>query len=448
MLFGLSGGVGTGKTLNAIKTIIERDDFAGRPVFYHGIRCLLLDYDVCNSFQGWLYGVYWPANRHNKTLEKRLLQIDKEHRLATLDDFPYLAHHYRKHEPFKLWFSWFKKLASPRRLELFKEALDVLELDEDSVTWEEVKDLDLSWKSFADPEAIQDLPSGSVILVDEVQNIWPSRAAGRAMPPSVQFVTTHRHRGIDLVYISQDFRDVDQVIRRRMQAMIHFEFIGGDYLHRYSHIEGFDPASKADLDKCEKKKVKRDSRFYGVYLSSIKHTQKVAIDPTLKRALIMLSVAAIGLSGSAYYMFNFMYAKSQPIDQESTQVTTASNVTDQVNNSVTVPGQTALTPDQAYLTRFLPRYEVMPFTAPVYDSLTSEPVSYPELVCVVTPGDCSCFTQQGTAYALDPEHCVNVARYGYFDPFMSKDKQGSHRAGNNTRTGKNGTTLNNGGIYQ
>ena len=76
MLHGFSGGMGTGKSLNAIKFIIENENFADRHVFYHGIRVMLLDYNLCNSFQGWLYGVYFPANSLNKELEAILLRIE------------------------------------------------------------------------------------------------------------------------------------------------------------------------------------------------------------------------------------------------------------------------------------------------------------------------------------------------------------------------------------
>ena len=103
MFFGFSGGVGTGKTLHAIKTLIEKNEFIGRPIFYHGVRVLLLDYSVCDSFQGWFYGIHWPANNHNKALEKKVLRIEDEGRLAELEDFPYLAYQYSKHKPVEQW---------------------------------------------------------------------------------------------------------------------------------------------------------------------------------------------------------------------------------------------------------------------------------------------------------------------------------------------------------
>ncbi|WP_165313880.1 zonular occludens toxin domain-containing protein [Vibrio ziniensis] len=442
MLHGFSGGMGTGKSLNAIKFIIENDNFADRPVYYHGIRVMLLDYKVCDSFQGWLYGVYFPANSHNKELESKLLRIETEQRLATLEDFPYLAFHYKKHEPFKQWMYWFKKLASPKRLAAFKEALAVLELDEESITYQDIEHLNLSWTAFDDPTEIHTLPAGSVILVDEVQNIWGNRTAGKAMSPDVKFVTTHRHKGIDLVYISQDFKDVDQIIRRRMQYYVHYEFIGGDWLHRYFHIEGFDPANKTELAKAEKEKVKRDNKYYGVYLSSIKHTQKVKIDPQLKKGIIGLTVGILGISAAAFYLYSWFQKQVTPASVETVQseISTAESTENMEETKI-------LDINTVYIEKFLPRLDALPFSAPVYDGLTHEANHYPELTCVIMHDECSCFTQQGTAYALEDHACFNIARYGYFDPFEVSSDNHQRRKTAQTRSNGDNVVLNKGGLY-
>ncbi|WP_047048024.1 zonular occludens toxin domain-containing protein [Vibrio mexicanus] len=295
MLFGFSGVMGTGKTLNAIKFIIENDDFAGRPVYYQGIRVLLLDYEVCDSFQGFLYGVYWQKNQDNTALSSKLEKIDKERRLATIEDFPYLAYEYKQHDPMALWLAWFKKLASPTRLTMYQEALDVLGIDESQLTYDHIQQMNLSWKQFHDPTIIHELPSGCVALVDEVQNIWGTRQSSKEVPPDVEHVATHRHNGQDLVYISQDFKDVDQFIRRRLQEYRHYHLIGGDNLHEYFHIRAFDPDKPSDLEKTDKRSITRDANYYGVYLSSIKHTQNVKTDPTiaLGRKMIISSISWI-----------------------------------------------------------------------------------------------------------------------------------------------------------
>ncbi|KHT38044.1 zonular occludens toxin domain-containing protein [Vibrio sinaloensis] len=444
MLYGFSGVMGTGKSLNAIKFIIENDNFAGRQVYYHGIRVVLLDYDVCNSFQGWLYGVYWPKNLDNTALVRKLETIDKERRLASLEDFPYLAYEYKQHDPMSLWLAWFKKTASPKRIEMYEEALAVLGITEEELTHEHIEQMNLSWKQFHDPTLIHELPSGAVILVDEVQNIWPIRTASKVTPKDVEHVATHRHNGQDLCYISQDFKDVDNFIRRRLQEYRHYEFIGGDDLHEFFHIRAFDPAKPADMAKTEKRKITRDSKYYGLYLSSIKHTQVVKTDPTiaLGRKMVANSISWIVaiilvLAVGGYYFYSTLVAADEPVleDQQADIPSSSSTL-----NTSSYPTQQRHQSKLDYIVRHHPRFEALPFSAPVYDELTNNPSEYPTLTCVIIENDCSCYTQQASAYSIDAIACINIARFGYFDPFKSAKSLGT-----NKRSKKN---LHPGGVSQ
>ncbi|BDU45856.1 zonular occludens toxin domain-containing protein [Vibrio nigripulchritudo] len=415
MLHGFSGSPGTGKSLNAIKFIIENEHFANRPVYYHGIRVLLLDYDACDSFQGWLYGVHYPANEDNTALKNKLKRIDKEHRLATLDDFPYLAYEYKQHDPVALWLAWFKKVASKQRLDLLNESLEVLGISEDELTGERIKEMGLSWTQFHDPTLIHELPSGSVILCDEVQNIWGTRQSSKTPPPDVEFVATHRHNGQDLVYISQDFRDVDQFIRRRIAHYTHFEFLGGDWLERYHNNNLFDPSSKADLRKVGSNKVLRDKKFYGLYLSSIDHTQKVGLSASMKKALKMGAFALLLLIGGIVGVFQTPLFANVLFDPEPEETTLEGGET----STQTTQGGTAYTqPIETYISKYVPRHTAVPWSAPVYDSATREAQSYPRLTCVKTTSNCECFTQQMTSYDIDAMYCEVIAENGFFDPFQ------------------------------
>ncbi|WP_162807592.1 hypothetical protein, partial [Vibrio cholerae] len=82
----------------------------------------------------------------------------------------------------------------------------------------------------------------------------------------------------------------------------HFEFLGGEWLNRFHSNNLFDPSSKADLVRVGSEKVRRDNKYYGLYLSSIDHTQKVGLSASMKKALklgafalIMLLAGVIGL---------------------------------------------------------------------------------------------------------------------------------------------------------
>ncbi|WP_346338876.1 zonular occludens toxin domain-containing protein [Vibrio parahaemolyticus] len=421
MIYGFSGGIGTGKTLNAIKELIENELFIGREIFYHGVRCLLLDYSVCKSFHGWFYGIYWPANNHNKSLERKVLKIDTEGRLADIEDFPYLAYEFSKHDPVQQWLYWYKKNASKKRMQLFEEALDVLNIDESQLEERHIEQLGLSWKQLDNPLEVHKCPSGSVIFIDEVQNIWPPRNSAKQPTEELEWMTKSRHNGTDLLFVTQDFKDVDQLIRRRVQQHLHLEFLGGDWLRFYRHVSLMDNASQ--LNEAETSKHPRDKSFYGVYLSGIKHTQKPKMDPQLKKGLTMLAFCFVGLIGigtAVWYFVNNSLVQAGVPDEFKSEKSQSISETKTANQKLP---QLAPTQEQNYITRLLPDEPSLPFSAPAYSGLTAEANQYPELTCVITKNDCSCFTQQLTQYAMQPQHCENIARYGYFDPFQLEDDE-------------------------
>jgi len=55
---------------------------------------------------------------------------------------------------------------------------------------------------------------GDVIVIDEVQRIWRPRAMGSKPPRMVTELETHRHKGVDLVIITQSPMLIDQNVRR------------------------------------------------------------------------------------------------------------------------------------------------------------------------------------------------------------------------------------------
>ncbi|MGF1748211.1 zonular occludens toxin domain-containing protein [Vibrio cionasavignyae] len=430
MLYGFSGDPGTGKSLNAIKFIIENDDFFGMPVYYFGIRIMLLDFKVCDSFQGWLYGVYYPENSDNVDLKNRLFKIEKESRLASVEDFPYLAYLYKQHDPVALWLSWFKKVASKRKLSSFAEALAVLNKRECDLTAQDIHNLGLSWNQIQDPTLVHELPAGSVILVDEVQNIWSSRSSSKVLTPDLEFVTVHRHSANHLVYISQNFKDVDPVITRRISHFTYYKFFGGDYLYRYEHNDFFDISSKTDLRRVEPVKIKRDARYYGLYLSAIAHTQKVKLAPAMIKNIKLFSIYILVFIALLYFGFNSSIA--QPVRERMFGVDDIESKTSSpVDTRVIVESSASSSNvDTSYLDKFISRFDIMPSSAPFFDDLTANPRVYPKLSCIQYDDKCACFTQQLTAYDVTDFTCKTIAKNGSFDPFMGTKGKRSNPSSN------------------
>lgn len=107
----------------------------------------------------------------------------------------------------------------------------------------------------------------SLIVLDEAQNFWGNRE--KLGPAITQFITEHRHRGIDLVLMGQDLRDVHAVWRRRVEvkaAMLKLTAFGTS--KRYSvttfrHLGG-DQWTRVGLQL-----RKYDPRAFGAYASHV-----------------------------------------------------------------------------------------------------------------------------------------------------------------------------------
>ena len=61
MLYLRTGLPGASKTLNTLKEICHSKTTPYREIYYNNIKLLMLDFDVCSSFSGWFYGVYFPS---------------------------------------------------------------------------------------------------------------------------------------------------------------------------------------------------------------------------------------------------------------------------------------------------------------------------------------------------------------------------------------------------
>lgn len=56
-------------------------------------------------------------------------------------------------------------------------------------------------------------PTGAVLVIDEAQRIFRPRPAGSKVPPHIQELETHRHKGIDIFVLTQHPRLIDVNLR-------------------------------------------------------------------------------------------------------------------------------------------------------------------------------------------------------------------------------------------
>lgn len=408
MFYGFSGLPGAGKTLNALAFIVREDLFANRPVYYHRIPLLVLDIDVITSFSGWFYGWYLRDNS-NQAIIRKLKKIHLEDRFADVDDFPYLQFEFEKANFVEIFMFWVRRLYSADRLKALDEMLEIREIKDSDLSFDDIRMLNLNFTHVDNPASWVDLPKQSVFLADEIHHYWPVRTRDK-LPSELEAISTHRHDGKDLIFITQDFANTDVFLRRMMNYHYHYEFVGGDRaacFYRKKYIDISNPFDKKSADKTA---PKRPTEFYGSYFSTELDTNNNKLAKGARNAIWLGSISLVLLVVALFFGFPYAYSMIMGGDEveQTTVVTTSSSV------PVSVPRFTL--PD---LSNYEPTIQGMPWSAPVYkDSLKVS--QYPDLLCFEYDDTCKCLTQQNTQYTISDTYCKAIASGGVFNPYDKK----------------------------
>lgn len=140
--------------------------------------------------------------------------------------------------------------------------------------WKELEKDDLTdniWSLYDDQHP--KIKHGSIILVDECQDIYPTRSKG-SVPDFLKFFEKHRHTGCDFILVTQKIRQVDIHLRSLVGEHRDFKRIMGRDVVRIKTLprvmEGKDEES-LEIVTSQKKYPKH---LFGLYKSAQIHTHK------------------------------------------------------------------------------------------------------------------------------------------------------------------------------
>lgn len=301
-----------------------------------------------------------------------------------------------------------------------------------------VKDLNAekvgNWQTF-DPKKWMDLPHGSIILIDECQEIFPKKPNGSQLPDYYEELAKHRHKGFDIFLITQHPTLIDNFVRRLVGQ--HFHSVRKFGLQRATIYEWSavspSPENVASQKNAVALKWSFPKEVFGWYKSAEVHTVKRSIPAKLIiAAVFVLAVPALG-----YYMLDRFQSRGK-VEGVAVPPAAADGVSSVPASVPAAAGEKpfdALADARHFQDMNTPRIVGLPQTAPKYDKLT-EPVRVPVPAACVQIGraaagkvSCKCFTQQGTPMAVEFNMCVEFARNGYFQDFdADKDKEQDDRA--------------------
>lgn len=305
------------------------------------------------------------------------------------------------------------------------------------VFYHNVKDLDTAkvgnWMPF-DPKKWMDLPHGSIILIDECQEIFPKQPNGAKLPDYYEELAKHRHKGFDIYLITQHPTLIDNFVRRLVGQ--HFHSVRKFGMQRATIYEWSSCNPSPETPSSQKSAVPLKWAYpkevFTWYKSAEVHTVKRAVPGKL--VLACLFVVAVPVVG--WYALDKFQQRGKVEPDKVTlapvgQVATGAPLVPAGDPKRFDPVEDA----RQYLAMNTPRIEGLPHTAPKYDPLTV-PVRVPVPAACIQVGQaakgnvsCKCYTQQGTPMAVEFNMCVEFARNGYFQDFdADRDRQQDQRA--------------------
>ncbi|KVT36628.1 zonular occludens toxin domain-containing protein [Burkholderia ubonensis] len=141
-----------------------------------------------------------------------------------------------------------------------------------------------------------------VIVVDEVQRIWPPVSASVKATEDIEQLHVHRHMGVDFIVITQHPNRMNKTIRDLVGRHVHVRrLFGGRRAMLYEWDHAHNPQS--GLRDAVKTVWRYPKKVFDLYKSAEMHTKPKAVIPW---ALFVLPVALLASIALAYVGFKGM----------------------------------------------------------------------------------------------------------------------------------------------
>ena len=296
---------------------------------------------------------------------------------------------------------------------------------------DEAKAAEFGWQKF-DPKRWQDLPDGSICVMDECQNEFPLRRPGSEVPDYVQAIAQHRRRrGFDFWMICPHPSLIDVFVRRLIDKPSWHRHLkrafGADMVSvlRFSSpdMKCEEPGAGA---RGEVSMVAYPKEVYSWYRSASLHTGKKKIP----RAVYVLAACAIAVPIALYFAVTSVYSnatKQAKTATENVAILPGTNGAGPLRQSG--PQVARVMTAAEYVDARTPRLKDFAHTAPAYDGVTNPAEAPYPAACVQMGKTCKCYTQQATLLQVSGSVCLQIVQQGFFMDWKTAIRADSGSAG-------------------
>lgn len=263
-----------------------------------------------------------------------------------------------------------------------------------------------TWHEWAQP--------GDVILYDEVQEVWRPRGLGTKVPDCIAALETHRHKGVDIIVITQHPMLVDPNIRRLCNQHLHLRRLARTvaYVYEWDHC-----ANPGQVRTAIQSRVWfHPKAAYKLYKSAQLHTKATARIPRIAYLGLLAVGALVYLAPSTYARLSSSLGAKETIS--------------------TAPATHKL-PAQREAAR-----AGSPAQQPAPASIPATFVAAPRVLgCMSMRDRCECFSEAGQRIEADLAMCSEgVARVGTVVPLVGgQGGMGANRPHGDVPRGTRGT---------
>lgn len=269
-----------------------------------------------------------------------------------------------------------------------------------------IKGLTLDWTEW-EPERWEELPPGSIFVIDECQDVFPPR--GRGDPPDwIRELAKHRHGGVDLVLLTQHPMLFDTFVRRLCDRHFHVMRVFG---MQRSTVHEFASGVRENVDKSRTGSIRHEwsypKKYFGAYQSAELHTGKTRLP---MRVYVMLAAPVVFalLAWAAYS--RLMPDTAAAASAKGGAAAASAPRADTATRAQARNGGA----ERDMIREHTPRVAGLDYTAPIYDEVTKPVVAPYPAACVQAAERCHCYSQQGTRLDVPADMCASIVARGFF----------------------------------
>ena len=284
---------------------------------------------------------------------------------------------------------------------------------------EPAKAAEFGWQEF-DPKKWQDLPDGSICVMDECQNEFPLRRSGADVPDYVNAVAQFRRkRGFDFWMICPHPSLLDVFIRRLIDKPSWHRHLKRAFGADVVSVLKF---SAPDL-KCEDPGAGKrgevsmrpyPKEVYSWYRSASLHTGKKKIP----RAVWFLAAAAVMVPAMIWGAYSSLRAKT--VDRSAIVANELGAKAGPIGTDARADVVKLHIDD--YLKLRKARLPDFPHTAPIYDDVTKPAVAPYPAACIKMGKTCKCYSQQATLLQVSGAVCLQIVDKGFFVDWQQQEQ--------------------------